>query len=201
MDKLSDIPDDTILRKMSENMRARASQEELNLIKTAMESEKKSRVFKRYQAVYLYLSGKTCQEVADIVGLNKNAVSTIHIKYKRAGLDELIDKPIPGRPSRLNENQKSELKAVIIDKLPSEVGFPAEFNWTAGLISQYVEREYGCKYSIRGITGMLDRMGLSYTRPTYVLAKADKEKQKQFIEEFEKVKKTCWTVKSNGSSL
>ena len=48
---------------------------------------------------------------------------------------------------------------------------------------------------------MLDRMGLSYTRPTYVLAKADKQKQEQFIKDFEKVKKTCWTVKSNKSCL
>ena len=32
-------------------------------------------------------------------------------------------------------------------------------------------------------------MGLSYTRPTYVLAKADKQKQEQFVQDFEKVKK------------
>ncbi|WP_425058558.1 helix-turn-helix domain-containing protein [Sporomusa carbonis] len=49
-----------------------------------------------------------------------------------------------------------------------QVGFAAEFNCTAGLIGKYIKREYGYDYSIRGITGMLERMGLSYTRPTYV---------------------------------
>ena len=179
----------------------RASQEELNQIKAAMDSEKKVRVFKRYQALYLFLSGKTCEEVAEIVGITQNTVSNIHIKYKDEGLNGIPDKPMLGRPSRLNKEQIASLKAVILYKLPVEVGFPAEFNWTAGLIGKYIKREYGYKYSIRGITKMLDRMGLSYTRPTYVLAKADKQKQEQFIQDFEKFKKNCWMVKSSKSSL
>lgn len=177
----------------------KASQEELDLIKAAMDSEKKARIFKRYQALYLFLSGKRGGEVAKIIGISPNTVSNIHTAYKNEGLKGIPDKPVPGRPSRLNEEQQTELKLVILNKVPSEVGFPAEFNWIAGLIGKYIKREYGYDYSIRGITGMLDRMGLSYTRPTYVLAKADKEKQEQFVQNFEKVKKTCWTVKSSKS--
>lgn len=177
----------------------RASQEELNSIKAAMDSEKKVRVFKRYQALYLFLSGKTGEEVAKIVGISPNTVSNIHTAYKNEGLKGIPDKPVPGRPSRLNAEQQVELKSVILNKVPSELGFPAEFNWTAGLIGKYIKREYGYDYSIRGITGMLDRMGLSYTRPTYVLAKADKQKQEQFVQDFETVKKICWTVKSSKS--
>lgn len=52
--------------------------------------------------------------------------------------------------------QQSGLKWIIINKVPSEAEFPAEFNWTAGLIGKYIEREYGYNYSIRGITGMID---------------------------------------------
>lgn len=167
----------------------RASQEELNLIQVAMNSENKVRVFKRYQALYLSLSGKTREEVANIVGISPNTVSNIYTAYKTEGLKGIPDKPVPGRPSRLTEDQQAEVKSVILNKIPSEVGFPAEFNWTAGLIGKYIKRQYDYDYSIRGITGMLDRMGLSYTRPTYVLAKADKQKQEQFVQEFEKTKK------------
>lgn len=60
----------------------RASQEELIIIKKVMDSEKKVRVlvrvFRRYQALYLYLSGKTCEETAAIVSINKNTVSNIN---------------------------------------------------------------------------------------------------------------------------
>lgn len=182
-----------------ENM-MRASQEELKLIKVAMESEKRVRVFRRYQALHLSLSGKKREEVAEITGLSITTISNIRSTYKNEGLSGIPDKSIPGRPPRLTEEEQIELRTVILCKVPSEVGFPAEFNWTAGIISEYIKREYGYVYSIRGITGMLDRMGLSYTRPTYVLAKADKQKQAQFVEEFEKVKKTCWTIKSSKFS-
>jgi len=90
---------------------------------------------------------------------------------------------------------------VILNNVPFDVGFAAEFNWTAGLIAKYIKREYGYDYSIRGITGMLDRMRLSYTRPTYVLANADKEKQEKFMQDFESIKKNSWMTKSNEFSL
>ena len=175
----------------------RASQEELIKIKKAMDSEKKVRVFKRYQALYHFRTGRTREEVAQIVGVSPNTVTNVHRTYKIEGLTGMNDKPVPGRPARLSKEQQAELKQVILNKVPSEVGFPAEFNWTAGIIGKYIKHKYGFDYSIRGITGMLDRMGLSYTRPTYVLAKADKQKQEAFIQDFERVKKTCWTAKSS----
>lgn len=171
-------------------IKMRVSQEELNKVKAAMNAEKKARVYKRYQSVYLYLSGRTCAEVANIIGLNKTTVSDINQLYKKEGLAGIPDKPRTGRPKRLTEEQEAGIKEMILTKLPSDVGFPAEFNWTAGLVAKYIKREYGYDYSIRGITKMLGRLGLSYTRPTYVLAKADKQKQEQFVQDFEKIKKT-----------
>lgn len=40
----------------------RVTQEELNAIKSAMDAEKKVRVYKRYQALYLFLSGRTAEK-------------------------------------------------------------------------------------------------------------------------------------------
>ena len=37
---------------------------------------------------------------------------------------------------------------------------------------------------------ILHRLNLSYTRATYVLKKADKDKQAKFIEDFKELKKT-----------
>lgn len=179
----------------------RTSPEELDTIKAAMNLEKKARVFKRYQALYLFLSGKKRAEIAEFLGISVTTVSNIHSIYRKEGLAGIPDKPVPGRPARLTNEQQSELRKVILNKVPSEVGFPAKFNWTAGMIGKYIKKNYSYSYSIRGITGMLDRMGLSYTRPTYVLAKADPQKQAQFVQDFEAVKKICWTMKSSESYL
>lgn len=179
----------------------RVSQEELSKVKEAMAAEKEARYFKRYQSVYLYLSGMTCDEVANIVGFHNCTVSDINQKYFKEGLAGIPDKPHPGRPRRLMEGQEFAIKEMILTKLPFDVGFPAEFNWTAGLVAKYIKREYNFEYSIRGITKMFNRLNLSYTRPTYVLAKADKQKQEEFKKDFEEVKKNCWMTRYNESSL
>ncbi|WP_327851152.1 winged helix-turn-helix domain-containing protein, partial [Aneurinibacillus thermoaerophilus] len=44
-----------------------------------------------------------------------------------------------------------------------------------------------------GIADMLHRLGLRWKRTTYVLAKANKEKQQAFVHQVEMIKKTLWT--------
>lgn len=67
--------------------------------------------------------------------------------------------------------------------MPADVGFEARQNWTLALIVQHVKAETGHSYSLRGMSIMLKRLGLTYTRPTYTLEKADPEKQREFTEE------------------
>ena len=57
----------------------RASQEELMIIKKAMNLEKKARVFKRYQTLYLYLSGKTCEETAYLSGFFYSVSTRVYL--------------------------------------------------------------------------------------------------------------------------
>ncbi|GIP34570.1 hypothetical protein J2TS4_37800 [Paenibacillus sp. J2TS4] len=87
-----------------------------------------------------------------------------------------------GAPERLTKEQQAQLKQTIVDCLPYEVGFTAKFNWTLEIIASYIKREFGQEYSIRGVSKIMHRLGLSYTKPTYTLAAADEEKQKEFVE-------------------
>jgi len=166
------------------------TQEKINEVELLMKKEKVVRVYKRYYSLYLSLTGKTCREISEIVKINKNTVTEINKKYNEFGINALADKPYGGRKKILSDEQEANLKEMILTKFPIDLGFPAEYNWTAGIIVEYINKEYGYKYSIRGVTGMLKRLNLSYTRPTYVLAKADKEKQDEFKKEFEGIKKT-----------
>lgn len=150
-------------------MKIRATTEELSALKLAMDKEKVARVYKRYQALYFFLLGKTCQEISDLIGITAVTVCNIHRAYKQGGLAAIPTKTIPGRPARLTPKQCTALKQVILNKLPSDVGFSADLSWTASLIAKYIKKEYGYTYSIRGITGMLARLGFSYIRPNYVL--------------------------------
>lgn len=57
---------------------------------------------------------------------------------------------------------------MVATKRPINVDFPVDYNWTAGLIGKWIEREYGVSYP---------------------LAKADPEKQEAFRETFAGIKK------------
>lgn len=94
-----------------------------------------------------------------------------------------------GASKKINEAQEKIMLETITTKTPEDVGFEAKKNWTIELVRQWVIKEFNITMSHRGIAYVLHRLNLSYTRPTYVLAKADKEKQEKFKTDFEVLKK------------
>lgn len=80
-----------------------------------------------------------------------------------------------------------------MEKKPADVGFPANMNWTSGLVRDWIHKQFQVEYSERGARELLYRLGFSFTRPTYTLAKSDPEKQEAFKQEFEGLKKITRT--------
>jgi putative transposase len=165
------------------------TQEEISAVEKLMKAAKEQVMYRKLLVVHLHMKGHTNLQIAEMMDLNKNTVGIYIKEYKIQGPDGLIPKKSPGRPSFLNEEQKQELHTTIREKTPDEVGFIGVMHWTAKLACYWVEKEFGIKYSVNGMLELFHRINLSYTRPTYVLEKADPEKQEQFREDFEEVKK------------
>ena len=156
-----------------------------------LERTTKSTVMKRkYLSICLHMEGYTKKRIAEIVGINEITAGIYVNTYKALGIDGLIPKQSPGRPRRLTDEQEKKLYVTISEKTPDEVGFDGVMNWTAKIACGWVHREFGVKFSSNGMRDLFHRLNLSYTRPTYVLAKADPKKQEQFVEDFEALKKT-----------
>jgi transposase len=155
---------------------------ELQEVEKRLKQEKDRRMFERYQTVRLHLLGHDNQQVATIIGRTERTVRTYLLHFHQSGLDGLQMKFSPGRRERITKEQQARLKKTIIESLPHEVGFTAKFNWTLQLIGEYIKREFGKSYSLRGVSLLMERLGMSYTKPTYTLAAADEEKQKEFVE-------------------
>ncbi|MDQ0273573.1 putative transposase [Cytobacillus purgationiresistens] len=167
------------------------AQGQIEELKEAMKYAKDHRLYERFQAVYLFLIGYTRIEIAKIINRRRQTVGTYINAYKEKGLKGLELGHSPGRPSKLSKEQKATLFEVITTKVPADVGFTARYNWTLALACAYVKREWNQDYSIRSMSDVLHGLGLSYTRPTYTLEKADPEKQKEFVEKtFADVKKS-----------
>lgn len=169
----------------------KSNREEWQTVENRLKQEKERRMYERYQAIRLYLMGYSVKQMMDILSRSDKTIRTYIKSYKEHGLDGLAMKVPTGKPSRLSREQQAQLKQTIIGCLPYEAGFPAKCNWTLDIIASYILCEFGHSYSIRGVSKMMHRLGLSYTKPTYTLAAADEEKQKVFVEKtFPEIKKT-----------
>jgi transposase len=154
----------------------------LEEITQAMMTTKDRRMYERYQTIFLHLQKKEVLTIAQTINRSTNTVRSYIKAYKKAGLSGLQMNHSPGAPVRLSIEKIEKLTQTIVESIPHEVGFTARHNWTLELIAAYIEREFKAAYSIRGVSIMMHRLGLSYTKPTYTLAAADESKQKAFVE-------------------
>ena len=154
--------------------------EEIQQLKEAIKNTNDKRMFVRYQTIILTHEGESASKIAQALGKGLTAVKSYRRRYKEGGITGLHRKPIPGKIPYLNDEQKKELKELITEKTPHDYGFNARMNWTCAIISALIADRYKIVMSVSGVDAMLKKMDLSYTRPTYCLAKADPDKQEVF---------------------
>jgi putative transposase len=167
------------------------TQEEIDAIEKLMKTAKNRVMYRKFLVVHLHMGGYSNRKIAGIIGINKGTVGSYINTYNSGGPDGLIPKKQPGRPKFLDEDQEHRLHETIKGKSPDDVGFDGVMAWTARIACIWAKNEFGVQYQVNGMLELFHRLNLSYTRPTYVLAKADPEKQEQFRKDFEEVKKNC----------
>lgn len=161
----------------------------LEEIQQSLKKEKNVRLFQRYQVIQLHLQGRLNPEIAQVENLTEQTISTYIKKYRQQGIEGLQLGHSPGAPRRLTPEQEEQVRNIILNQTPAEVGLETAMNWTSPLLREWIHREFGVRYADRGVLNLLHRLGFSHTRPTYTLAKADPAKQEAFRDEFQDVKK------------
>jgi len=142
--------------------------------------------------IKLRKEGKTCVEVAEILGISKSTVSYWTIRHKQTGC--LKDKQRPGRPTPLTSKKLQEMKKIIEDTLLGQ-------NNRAGLSSKeirvLIQKETGRAYTLRHVERLLHKMGFSLITPRVNHIKKDKITQEAFRKEFKKnSSRSMWTIPS-----
>ncbi len=137
------------------------------------------------------MEGKLGKEVAEICNLHRQSVSEYVRRFNEGGLDLLLDRKFgEGRPCSLTEAQQNELTETILHSSPANHGLGTAVSWTTPMIREYIKRAYDVHMTRTGVLRMLWRLSFSYTRPTYVLKKANLKKQQAFSRQLEWIKKT-----------
>jgi transposase len=166
------------------------NQTEFDAVITALKETSSKRSSQRlYTVLYYYEGYKNC-EIAELLKIDAHTVSNYIKKYEASGINGLLERKYsPSTPRLLKPEQEEKLVEVIITHTPDEVGFSPRKNWTLSIIREWIKRNYEVEYSQSAVAYVLHRLNLSYTMPTYTLKKADPEKQKNFINDFETIKK------------
>lgn len=148
------------------------------------------RLSQRFYSVLYHLEGYKNYEIANLLKIDTHTVSIYIKKYKAGGIDGLVERKCsPGSPKYLTQEQEEKLVEVITEHTPDEVGFPPRKNWNLSIIREWIKRNFEVEYSQSGMADALHRLNLSYSRPTYTLKQANQEKQEDFINDFEVIKK------------
>jgi transposase len=138
--------------------------------------ERDKRICDRIKAVLAYDDGYTYTEIAKILLLDDEIIRR-HIKdYQR---EHKLATTNGGSESKLTDSESRAL----IEHL-QEVTYLYVKD-----ICHYVKQTYGHTYSVSGLTKWLHNNHFCYKKPHAVPAKADQEKQKQFIRYYNRLKK------------
>ncbi|QOR84535.1 winged helix-turn-helix domain-containing protein [Geobacillus stearothermophilus] len=141
---------------------------------------KNAHLRQRVMAVRLVMEGYLGKEVASMVNVCRQTVSHYVSLFNEGGLELLLHRDFaPGREPFLTEEQQEKIKQLVLTTTPAELGWDVASAWNTKLLQSYVEKHFGVSISREALRKLLHRKGLSWTRPTYTLAKGNLDEQKQ----------------------
>lgn len=146
-----------------------------------MKPGKSAKIKERELIIKLSNDGKTCREIATLLGISKSKASYWIVRYNKT--NDLKDKPRSGRPTPLTKEKLAEISEKI------KVWLRAQ-KYKAGISSKEVveilENEIGRRYTPRHARRLLHKMGFSLITPRVSHIKKNKEAQNNFREGFKK---------------
>lgn len=120
----------------------------------------------RQQAVKAVRDGQDAASVAHAHGVNRRTVYRWVADYTNGGQQALLAKPIPGRPSKITEDELAWLANAVKDNTPLQFKF--EFGlWTLSLIAALIHRQFGKKLSLATVSRIMKNLGFTAQKPLY----------------------------------
>jgi transposase len=129
------------------------------------------RVYQRLTAVLAVASGKTREEVAELLGVSLSQLGEWLRVFRNEGLEALCVIHNKGDPGNLTAAQVEQLKAQV-----STGCFRS-----SDQIRHWIASTFAVSYSSSGVKDLLKRIGVSYHKVSGFLWKADPDKQQAFV--------------------
>ena len=123
-------------------------------------------------------NGWSYKKISEALYLDDQTIRNYEHLYKEGGIDLVLTTNYKGGSTKLSVSQESELKSHLEENI---------YVSTKEIVG-YIQQVYGVKFHKSGLVYTLHRLGFSYKKPKIVPGKADAEKQKEFVKEYEELK-------------
>ena len=158
----------------------RLSPKRIAALKVLHKAQRDRRFADRLKAIIHLGGGWTVGEVAEALLVDTKTIYLWLEIYQQGGTDALLTLNYEGKSSKLTDAQQEELAKHLDENTYLD----------SKAISDYIKQTYGVVYSPSGVKDLLARLGFVYKKPKHVPGKLDPEKQKAFVEEYEKLLET-----------
>lgn len=117
--------------------------------------EKDVRVLKRLYFVRYRYDGESVEEAAGKVGVTKMVGYQWQERWNQDGVDGLVPRFAGGRPSKLNDEQKTVLKEYLRER----------DDWTTGEIRELILELFGVEYMLKQVRVILKGFKMKFGKP------------------------------------
>lgn len=155
------------------------SPQQVSLYKRLHRREHDRRLADRIKIILAFNQGYSAAEIAAMLLIDEETPRRYLETFLAEGLKKLLSLKYKGSESLLSEEQKSNLKIHLSQRT----------YLSSKEIILYIQNEYGIKISTSGCRVILRSLGFVYRKPKLIPGKVNGQKQNEFIEKYNELKK------------
>jgi transposase len=111
-------------------------------------------------------------EIASRLRVSTNSVYVWRRRWKAGGRAALVSKGAGGSTCRLDQARVDRLAAAL-EQGPAAHGYVEDQRWTLARVADLIARMFRIRYTLRGVSYLLHRMGFSAQVPTHRAVERD----------------------------
>jgi transposase len=128
----------------------------------------------RLQAAEMFADDVDARQVASSLRVSTKSVYQWRRAWQAGGDGALASKGAGGNPCKLGEEQIAQLRAAL-EAGPAAYGWAQDQRWTLARVAMLTERLSGVSYTLRGVSFLLHRLGLSPQVPAHRAFERDED--------------------------
>lgn len=130
-------------------------------------SARSRRIWSRATGLLMLAQGKSCQEVAKVLGICVDTVTDWKRRWACEGMKSLEDKPRSGRPPTVTKKYLRLLEEAV-ERGPQAYGYLFSV-WSSGRLAAHLERKTDISLRGKRLRAYLKKLGFVYRRPKHSL--------------------------------